>query len=566
MPCRILLRRLRLLPSPKPKGHAPARLLRRHGQLARPQLPFLSTPLANSNQFRYLTTERKRWLAYEVYLGFKWTLYFWAIIGCSVVAYWSVQEEWLERNFPTPHEWRFMTRLRLRRAKWNPERADLPEPDWVTTGNFLKVVLEKLEDRSGDGAGVEDLAEGGVWIDGSARSGYDITAKSEPWRRGYYEALMLSAKVAEHLDAHVADMTRQLVFPATMVIGPSNPKPQPIPFGIDKPPLEEDCVRAYEEPDTFYRRILTTEGFSPKQRMDAALAYANWLDFKNVPETAEKMYELALSLSSENVAPADVPYDAKSYVLRADGARPPSANIFTALTAMATHKARSEDLSTALPILLSILRARRSLPETPPPRAGLAPPEPEKPSRSPWTLDNIVGTARRLVAPPDYPAPPDDGEAPPARDARERCEEAALDLYIGEIIYAGRGREDGLAWTREAVDLAEEQLHRLGPDDDDDAARKTCRECLGSGLENWAKMVGRLAREEREREDAAAAAAAAGAGSWFGALWGSEGRREATTGRWAAEENVVRERTRRAQEVLDELEAPSTPFRSIFAA
>ncbi|KAI0871298.1 hypothetical protein GGS24DRAFT_66994 [Hypoxylon argillaceum] len=553
-------------PTPtNPKAPAAAlarRLLSRHAQLAsrtRPQLPFLSTPLARSNQFRYLTTERKQWLVQEVYRGFKYTAYLWAILGCSVVAYGSVQQEWLERKYPTPHEWGFVTRLRFRFAKWGPDRTDWPETDWVVIGEYAANVIARLEDKAIEGAGLEPLTEGGVWIDGVGESGYDVTAKSEPWRRGYYEALMLGAKAAEQLDDHVVDTTRHLVFPASTVIGPSNPHPRPIPFGAEKAPLEENCERAYAEPETFYMRILTTRGFSSKQKMDAALGYASWLDFKNIPDAAARMYEWALSLASENVVPAEIPYDRHSYVLQ-DNARAPSTNILTALTAFAAHKARNNDIPNALPILLSVLRARRSLPEPNQNTATPNPFQPSVPSDSPWAFGNIRGTISRLAAPPAYPAAPDDGESPPSRDARERCEEAALNLYIGEIIFAGRAREDGLAWTREAVDLAEEQLHR--PDLADAAAKQTCKECLASGLENWGKMVARLAREERERE----AQGAAGTGSWFAGLWGEGPRDEVVAGRWAAEEGVVKERTRRAQERLEELETPSSPFSSIFTA
>ncbi|KAI1361882.1 hypothetical protein F5Y08DRAFT_313477 [Xylaria arbuscula] len=595
---RIPFRRLFLLPSLKSsKNPTPTRLLIRHAQLnsqARPQLPFLSTPLAKNHQFRYLTTERKRWLVYEVYLGFKYTVYLWGIVGFSVIAYWSVQQEWLERKYPTPHEWGFLTRLRFRIAKWGPDRTDWVETDWVVIGEYAKNVIERLEDRNIEGNGLEDLTEGGIWIDGIGNSGYDITAKSEPWQRGYYEALMLAAKAAEQLDDHVVDTSRHLVFPASTVIGPSNPNPKPIPHGVETAPLEENCERAYEAPETFYMRILTTRGFTSKQKMDAALAYASWLDFKEVPEAAIRMYDWALSLASENIPPMEVPYDRESYVLRSN-APAPSQNILDALTALAAHKARNSDISSALPILLSILRARRSLPETPTSvstSTTITPYTKPDTSDSPWTASNILNTIKRLAAPPAYPPPPPTGESPPIRDAKERCEEAGLNLYIGEIIYAsgsskGSSREDGLAWTREAVDLAEEQLHKLNsgsssaPNNSTTAyttdigeAKKTCRECLSSGLKNWQKMAARLAREEREE---AQGITFSSSGTWFG-LWGDgkqkqkqqqngkEGEEEETIGRWAAEENVVKERMRRAQEVLDELEAPNTPFSSLFQA
>ncbi|RYP75097.1 hypothetical protein DL771_002558 [Monosporascus sp. 5C6A] len=570
-----------------------SRLFTRHTNLAshtRPQLPFLSSPLARNQQFRYLTTERKRWLAYEVLMAGKYTVYFWAILGFSVVAYWSVQQEWLERRYPTPHEWGFLTRMRFRLAKWAPERTDVPYTDWVQIGNYAKNVLERLEDPNIEGAGLRESTEGGAWIGGIGKSGYDLSAKSEPWRRGYYEALMLCAKAAEHLDDQVVDTTRRLVFPADQVLGPSNPNPKPIAHGSPSAPHERDCERAFEPPEIFYMRILTTQGFTPKQKMDAALEYASWLDFKGAPDASARMYEWALSLANESSLPNPPIYDEKTYVLKDDeGARKPSANLLTSLTALAAHKARNGDVSAALPILVSVLRARRSLP-SPQQSADDSNTGAARSSSSPWTAKNLVGVAKRIVFEPEYPPPPDDGEAPPARDAGELCEEAGLDLYIGEIIYAsssdGRGkgredglawtredglawtREDGLAWTREAVDLAEEQLHKLragagGRDARAAAARKTCRECLDAGLRNWAKMAGRLAREERERR---AAAKSGGAAGWLG-LWG-DGRPKAgeEAGRWAAEEQVVKERTRRAQELLDEMEVPKTGLRAVFWA
>ncbi|XXH05934.1 hypothetical protein Hte_012377 [Hypoxylon texense] len=586
-PSRTLIRRLLVLRSSKSPTNTTRRFTR-HTNLAsrgRPQIPYLSVPLARNQQFRYLTTERKRWLAYEVYLGFKYTIYAWAIVGFSVVAYYSVQQEWLERRYPTPHEWKFVTRLQFRLAKWAPDRTDLPQTDWVLIGNYAKSVLERLEDPKVDGAGLQPTAGG---------PGYDATAKSEPWRRGYYEVLMLCAKAAENLDDQVADTTRHLVFPSNQVVGPSNPNPKPIAHGSPSAPLEKDCERAFEAPDGIYQKILNTNGFTPKQKLDAALEYASWLDFKGLPDASELTYEWALALASETSSSAvqqqqQPPYDTQSYVLHHDTARPPSANLLTTLTALATHKARNGDVASALPILLSVLRARRSLPQPQPrttqPLYGESAAAPSS-HASLWTVENITGIAKRLLAPPAYPPPPPDGSSPPVRDAGELCEEAGLNLYIGEIIYASsssssssfssssrNSREDGLAWTREAVDLAEEQLHKLNNSSDGaaEAAKRTCRECLASGLDNWRRMVARLAREEAERQKAAggsgssSSSSGSSSGSWLASLWG-DGNPGETRGRWAAEENVVKERTRRAQEVLEESETPKAGLGSLFWA
>ncbi len=163
--------------------------------------------------------------------------------------------------------------------------------------------------------------------------------------------------------------------------------------------------------------------------------------------------------------------------------------------------------------------------------------------------------------PPPYPPPPPDGALPPPRDALEMCQEAALLLHIGEIVYTAKSssREEGLAWTREAVDMAEEQMRSLGvagSNPADRAARAACRDCLGTGIDNWTTMVSRLARDEKAKRDAAAATTATnGGGSWF-ALWGDGRQNGQNSRRWAAEEKVIEDRTRRVRELLEDLEPP----------
>ncbi|KAI1263801.1 hypothetical protein F5Y18DRAFT_392737 [Xylariaceae sp. FL1019] len=560
---RALTRRLSLLPAVKPRSPTTPRLTIARAQLAsqaRPQLPFLSTPLAGQGQFRYLTTERKRWIVFEVYRGFKFTLYFWAMAGCSLVAFWCVQQEWFERQWPSPHEWSFISRVRFRFCNHKANEKGLIKIEWPVISQSITNLIERLEDRNLDGEGLQDLIEGGIWIDGIGNSGLDIQTKSENWRRGYYEALMLAAKCAEHLDDHVLDTTRRIVFPAEHMIGPSNPHPKPIPFGSASAPHEENCIRAFVEPETFYMRILTTRGFSTKQKMDAALGYASWLDYKNIPDAATRMYEWALSIASENTSQMDLPYDTQSYVIK-EGTRHPASNILASLTAIGAHKARNDDIATALPILLSVLRARRSLPQ---PSSNIPTTTSNQHTLidSAWAPQNILNTITHLVSPPAYPPPPPSGEEPPVRDAKELCEEAGLNLYIGEIIYAsGSSHEDGIAWTREAVDLAEQQLHTLKSEKDvDDEAKRTCRECLSSGLGNWGMMVERLIREEHARKEKVESE---GAGKGWLGLWGKSNgdgavKDESSVGRWEAEGSVVKERVRRAQDVLEEVERPSS--------
>uniref|UniRef100_L2FXN2 Uncharacterized protein n=1 Tax=Colletotrichum fructicola (strain Nara gc5) TaxID=1213859 RepID=L2FXN2_COLFN len=255
--------------------------------------------------------------------------------------------------------------------------------------------------------------------------------------------------------------------------------------------------------------------------MDAALAYASFLDFKSMPDAAEKMYQWALALATETASASLV--DGRTYTIN-DKTTPPSENVLTVLTSIATHKARSGD---------------------------------ERPQEVPTSLWQRVWNA---AAAPKYPPPPDDGSRPPWRHSKELCEEASLNLYIGEILFATKdakaNREEGLAWTRDAVDLAEEQLRKVGTVGGDREARQTCRECLGVGLENWSAMVAKLAKEEEAKKNAAPTK------STFG-FW-SEAK--TVDGRWAAEQDVVTERIRRTRELLVNVEPPAAGLASLLRA
>ena len=448
-----------------------------------------------------------------------------------VIAF-GVQQEWLERKYPSPDEWSWITRKDFRSARWGQDSEDNEKiVDWAGTGSTYQRLLQRLEDPNIDGAGIKDTVEGGILVAGIGKTGYDISMKSEPWRRGYYQMMMGAARAAEHLDGWVEDKSQNLAFPADMVVGPSNPNPKPVPPGDGNvsPPKEEDCEVAFETPESFYMKILTTQGFTEKQRMDAALAYAAWLDYKQTPEAAGSMYQWAMDIATSS---SDTIVD-RSGVLNPK-IRNPSANILTATTALAVHHALNGRLSEALPIFISVLRARRSLPDSPTTMRSTLIPDEEKEGL--WTT--AMAVAKNAIMASTYPPPPDEGTNPPQRGPKERCEEAGIMTYIGEILYASKqsstSREDGLAWTREAVDVAEEELRRKGIEKD---AKKTCQQCLEVGLGNWTTMVKRMAMEEKEKK-------AASSGSWFGF------DQKDGVGRWGSEEQVIKERLRRSAELL----------------
>ncbi|KAH8886791.1 hypothetical protein GQ53DRAFT_750443 [Thozetella sp. PMI_491] len=523
--------------------HAPARLPLR----TRPQLPFLSVPTTTSRQrVRFLTTQRKAWLRYEITLGIKYAIYIGiGLAACTGLAV-AFHQEALEREFPTPHEWSFLTRVRFRVAV---SQRDLISPkgviDWVAVIQHIKAAVDRLEDPKVDGQQVGP-AQNGV--------GKDISAKPEAWRRGYFEALMIYAKAAEYVDGWVLDKKRGIVFPPDMVKSPDNPFPSPIPAGSASVPKLEDCETAFASPETIYQQILAVEGFTPRQVIDANLAYAAWLEYSHDTASARAALQRALAVAAADAPTA--PFDPKTFILN-ESAGPPSANLLKALTEYATWQARIGDVDSALPILVSILKARRSLPPPGPKQVEHARANPlEDPFSKLWRL------LKGLLAPPEYPPPPDDGSSPPIHDPEERCEEAALHLYIGEIMYAANAssREEGLAWTRDAVDLAEEQLHKIkSVKTEDRGGKKTCRECLRTGLGNWASMVEQLAREEAMKQEGRSGKSS----GWFG-LWRDSKAEDMS--RWAAEGKVILERQRRLKELLEDIEPPKKGFASIFTA
>ena len=505
---------------------------------ARPQLPFLSPSTFRRPKVRFLSTETKQWIKSEFWRGTRWTLYLWSFAGLGVVLIFGVQQEWLERKYPTPAEWSWEARRQLRGVLWDEELGE-ENPiylDWARSGATYRRILGRLEDPNVDGAGVEEQEEGGILVAGIGKTGFDISKKSEPWRRGYYETLMGAARAAEHLDDWVKDRTRNIAFPANVVIGPSNPNPRPCPPGTHSAPREEDCDDAFESPEVYYVRALTTKGFTVKQRMDAALAYGVWLDYKKTPDAALEMYKWALDIATADAPPSII--DTKTGILNPNAGLP-SANLLSATTALAIHHASNSNLKDALPIFLSVLRARRSLPTSPATmRATLVPDQDEN---TKWqAFSRLLESA---VVPPTYPPPQSDGTTPPERNAKERCEEAGIMSYIGEILYASKSgktnKEDGLAWTREAVDIAEEELRGKGIDKE---AAKTCKQCLSVGLDNWATMVAQMAKAERM---AKASGTEKKGGSWF---WGGEDMK--VVGRWESEEQVVSDRMVRAKEIL----------------
>lgn len=512
---------------------------------SRPSLPFLLVPKASPAIIRSFTSERKRWFKHEAKLVARYTISLWGLAICVLVIFFAVNEETTEREYPTPHEWHYLTRKFLRDAHGFRDPKD-GEVNWARCLELARGVVIRLEDPKLGGQDVlklSDKVDLALDVPGEFIS-CDISSMSENWRRGYFEAIMLAAKAAEHVDGWMRDRTRNVVCGPEFVIGPSNPKPKPIPAGRPHAPREEDCDVAYPSADNWYIKILATNGLSPRQKMEAALEYATFLEFKNRPGGPDALYQLALAEATKGLDSTKLPYDTKTFVLK-DSTPTPSMNVLDALTGIANHKARKGDVSSALPIYIALLKARRSLSDTPPPVT--------RPKRRRVSLyEQFI----QFFGPPDYPAPGPDGTQPPWRSAHERCQEASLNLYIGEILYAKSSQDDGLAWTRDGVDLAEEQLRALDAANKDKETKQLCRECLATGLGNWSIMVSRLARAEEAKK-------ATGSKSTMFSFWGNSQDAE---GRWSAEEAVVEERTRRTKELMEDVTAPGAGLLSFFKA
>ena len=495
----------------------------------------------------------------------KYNIYGWAgLLLLSIMAF-GLQNEARERRFPSPSEWTFGSRILYRNAN-SKEHADINGlTDWTSACNLYRKLLNRLEDPSLDGQYLRPILQedGETFVAGLGRAGLDVSSKSEPWRRGYYICLFGAAKASENRDGWVSDTTRNIAFPPEVVLGPSNPNPKPVPYGAPSAPLEENCVPAFEPAETYYMKILTTQGFNTRQRLDAALAYADWLQFKGLSSTAEEMYDwgLDIAMGALPVGVNDV-VDVKSGVINKEATHI-SSNVLLATTSLAFHHARNNNLAAALPIYLSILRARRQLP------APLSQNETGSQSREGLSIAQIFAFIRSVITTPPYPPAPSTGDEIALRTPAARCEEAAVMAHIGEILFAScfassrgkqssnilrespalsrsavdqsKGQQSALSWTRDAVDLAQAVLESAGKDDEE--SRTKCSECLAVGIDNWSTMVTKLLKGERQ---AKVEKQLKPSSSWF---WGTSALTE-DEGEWERESHAIEDRVENVRRLL----------------
>ncbi|KAI9750474.1 MAG: hypothetical protein M1815_001749 [Lichina confinis] len=477
-------------------GHAKTSHLH---SLARPNVrPSTSLrALARYTQTRSMTAERKAFVIKQLKVSGKFLIYSYIIGGIILATVYVINEEVLERAYPTPAGWTYFTRSGYRNAKGReePEAFAGGVVDWVATANRFKKVVRRLEDPRIDGEGLKEQARGAQGPERLTQTGYDITDKSDPWRRGYYEALMGAAKGAENLDGFLRDDTRGIVFPPDVVVGPSNSNPRPVPPRAQSAPLEENCSPAFDSPHHYYHKILTTEGFTRREIVQAALAYGDWLHSKHVlAQAAKAAHRRAVSVAVSSLEQPHAVVDGDTCAIKSD-APVVTPNVLLATQATGIYYAQISALDESLPILVSVLRARRSLPAPPPPE--------QQPEQAPAKKDpdSIVAWAKSAVLSllyhPPFPPRGPSGDEQAVRTKASICEEAGVMANIGEILYVSSSPTDGLSWTRQAVDVAED-MYRASETDEE--ASRSCKQCLEVAMDNWVSMVTTLANKDRARK------------------------------------------------------------------
>lgn len=456
---------------------------------------------------RYITTEAKQRWKQSIKNALKIAGSFWLAVFIIEWLRVGLEHTKWENEYPTPHDWSFWSRWDLRLGHAKITDSDDPRMvriyiDWAGAGKDFEKIIARLEDEKIDG---QNVLKGETLVEGIGRTGHDVSMKSRPWRRGYFQALMGAATVAEHLE----DMVRKkggdedMLYSRESIPGPDNPRPKPVPWdakGRHKSvPTEDDVEPAYAQPEVYYMKIMTTTGFDNDQKIAAALAYAEWCDYKGLYDTARNMYDWALDIGVSALPPsAGHVVNNKTGAINASKDEFVTRNLFRVTTALGIHQARTGNTSDALAIFLSILRARKSLPAEPQQPKVAKSLEPKSPV---WTYFDAL---KNYLLDTPYPMLPADGDERPYHTLGEACEEVGLMTYIGEILFASGDNEKikGLSWTRDSVDAAEAVLWVMD-EQKKKSGRDRCKECLETGLKNWQDMTVQMSRLSRQKKEVA---------------------------------------------------------------
>lgn len=519
----------------------------------RPQLPFLHAPAHGSYSrnwklqlSRLINTDTQRTIRDTTYGGIKVYVVLTVATICIFSVVTGITQSRLERVYPTPPEWRFFTRWAYRDAAAAEDDEGNGSPvDWPEVGPAWRKCLAKLEETSSsDGQGLEliyaiERSEGVV-------PAWDATKKSEQWRRGYFEVVMGCGRAAERLIGWYQDQTRpsSRPVPGDVMVGPSNLDPRPLPPEQGPAPREENCKPVMEGPERFYLRILGGKGFSRRQKLLAELALADQLDLFGLPMEAERLYRSSLDHACSTLPDPETAVDVNTGIIKGRASEV-SENVILASTALAVHYARNGNTKASLPIFLSTLRATRE---------GI--PSREATELGPVRHPSLTDTIMDLLKDRPYPPPPPSGDEPPGNPS-ESCAEASLMAYIGEVLFVtaktDKDYEHGIAWTRDATDLAESRAGQISRAqarkeqprtprqrllvEGSEGGVEACRKCLEYGLISlqmmFSQMIDReIVSETREGKETE------GGASWFG----SDPRARTSSGRWEkeSESNALR--------------------------
>lgn len=398
-------------------------------------------------------------------------------------------QEMVDRDFPAPKEWSFLTKVVYHAARGLevPGANQAGVVNWGVCGLAYRDLLRRLEDRDGDGKGLKEQQD-------TAVPAFDVEHMSYEWQRGYYSALMGCGRAAIELSDAVLDTTTNIMYRRRHMIGPSNPKPKKLAKKFGPAPREENCVPAFAEPDDYFLKIMYTKGFSPKEKMDAAMAYAGWCDFKEMPDMADGVLRWALDTAVEGSdvnAPA-IKIDHVVPTIPADAVV--TDNILDATTALAVHRAQAGDTNSTLPSFLSILRARREAPHAVENTSPNAPHQRRDTKLKRTDIDVLndqISSFWSLLQASKFPDPPPSGNDAYQHTPDSDAEEAVLMTYIGEILFSTdpSQRDAGLHWTKSAIDLA---MKSYSSPLTSRAAKLKGVETLRVGSENRRKMVALL--------------------------------------------------------------------------
>lgn len=482
-----------------------------------------------------------------------------------------------ENHFPTPTEWSFWARWHARRA--NIAMDAYEDSGWLTlqiwgfAQRHLLEVITRLEDQSKDGKGIHDQGDDGkgvTFVETVGKLGYDISAKSTVWKQAYGNMLMALATSAENLDGRcrrkgeALDATK--LFRWENIPGPDNPRPIPASWEKDgshlKVPQLHEVEAASEPAEAIYLKILTTKGFTNRQRLDAALACADWMQFKGLKSTASSMYDWALDIAAGGLPEgADHVVDIQTGVINAGKDAFVTDNLLRATTALAVWHARNGEVQQALPIFLSVLRARKALPAGPDSNLYMGNSSSKVASGTEGAVD-AAASFIRFFANTENTIIHNSGDEQPFHSLKEACEEVGLMTYIGEILFATseQEREKGLSWTRDSVDAAEAILWFMDEKTDGQSqeGRKRCKECLETGLRNWQQMVKQMTTLAKQKEQEANQSS-----GWLGLGIGTASQKEkaaATVKKWEEEEIEIELKIKKVSTFLDPRNAAGNPF------